>query len=192
MITPAQHAEIRRLYYGEHWTVGTIAAQLGVHPDTVRAAIADTRAVRRGTCRPTKLDPYLPLVRDRLTQYPRLRATRLHEMLRVRGYLGSATQMRRLVRGLRPQIVAPVYRRLRTLIGEDYGEPDVMVSARESKDVLPSPERSRGTGRAHNTAYKASSHASTSVGIRRTAWLDRHGVPADSSAWRFIDRSACT
>ena len=40
MITPEQHAEIRRLYYGEHWKVGTIAAALGVHHDTVRAAIA--------------------------------------------------------------------------------------------------------------------------------------------------------
>jgi len=40
MITPAQHAEIRRLYFGEHWKVGTIAAALGVHHDTVRAAIA--------------------------------------------------------------------------------------------------------------------------------------------------------
>ena len=119
MITPAQHAEIRRLYYGEHWKVGTIAAQLGVHHDTVRAAIADTRAVQRGTCRPTQLEPYLPFVRDTLAQYPRLRATRLHEMLRVRGYPGSATQVRRLVRLLRPQIVAPVYRRLTTLAGEE-------------------------------------------------------------------------
>ena len=25
MITPAQRAEIRRLFYGEHWKVGTIA-----------------------------------------------------------------------------------------------------------------------------------------------------------------------
>ena len=64
MITPEQHAEMRRLYYGEHWTVGTIATALGVHHDTVRAAIADTQAVRRGTCRPTTLDPYLPFVRD--------------------------------------------------------------------------------------------------------------------------------
>ena len=95
MITPAQHAEIRRLYYGEHWTVGTIAAQLGVHHDTVRAAIADTRAVRRGTCRPTQLDPYLPFVRDTLTQYPRLRATRLHEMIAARGFSGSVQQTRR-------------------------------------------------------------------------------------------------
>ncbi len=50
MITPEQHAEIRRLYFGEHWEVGTIAAALGVHHDTVRAALADTQAVRRGTC----------------------------------------------------------------------------------------------------------------------------------------------
>ncbi len=58
MITPEQHAEIRRLYFGEHWKVGTIATNLGVHHDTVRAAIAlDTRAVPRGTCRRTKLDP---------------------------------------------------------------------------------------------------------------------------------------
>ena len=71
MITPEQHAEIRRLYFGEHWKVGTIATNLGVHHDTVRAAIAlDTRAVPRGTCRRTKLDPYLPFIRETLEQYP--------------------------------------------------------------------------------------------------------------------------
>ena len=57
MSTPEQHAEIRRLYFGEHWKVGTIAAALDVHHDTVRAAIAhDTRALPRGRCRPTQLD----------------------------------------------------------------------------------------------------------------------------------------
>ena len=39
MITPAQRAEIRRLYFGEHWKIGTIAAALGVHHETVRAAL---------------------------------------------------------------------------------------------------------------------------------------------------------
>jgi hypothetical protein len=64
MITPEQHAEIRRFHYGEHWKVGTIAAALGVHHDTVPAAIAhDTHGVRRGTCRATHLDPYLPFIR---------------------------------------------------------------------------------------------------------------------------------
>ena len=82
MITPAQRAEIRRLYFGEHWKIGTIAAALGVHHETVRAALQhETGGVRRGVSRPSALDPFLPFIRDTLTQYPRLRATRLHEML---------------------------------------------------------------------------------------------------------------
>lgn len=120
MITPEQHAEIRRLYYGEHWKVGTIAAALGVHHDTVRAAIThDTQTVRRGTCRATRLDPYLPFIRDTLAQYPRLRATRLFEMVRARGYTGSVVQLRRLVHTLRPAATPTVYRRLTTLMGEE-------------------------------------------------------------------------
>jgi transposase len=111
--------EIRRLYYAEHWKVGTIASSLHVHHDTVRLAIAaETLGARRGVCRPTALDPYLAFIRDTLAQYARLRATRLHEMLRLRGYTGSATQVRRLVRQIRPQSVG-VYRRLETLSGEE-------------------------------------------------------------------------
>ena len=120
MITPEQHAEIRRLYFGEHWKVGTIAAALGVHHDTVRAAIAhDTQGVRRGTCRATQLDPYLPVIRDTLAQYPRLRATRLFEMVRPRGYTGSVVQLRRIVRTIRPATPPLVYRRLTTLMAEE-------------------------------------------------------------------------
>lgn len=120
MITPEQHAEIRRLYFGEHWKVGTIAAALGVHHDTVRAAIAhDTRALPRGLCRPTQLDLYLPFVRDTLAQYPRLRATRLFEMVRARGYPGSVVQLRRVVRTLRPSVTPTLYRRLTTLPAEE-------------------------------------------------------------------------
>jgi transposase len=119
MITPEQHAEIRRLYYGEHWKVGTIAAALAVHHDTVRAAIAhDTQGVRRGTCRATQLDPYLPFLRDTLGQYPRLRATRLFEMIKARGYGGSVVQLRRVITLIRPAVTT-VYRRLTTLAGEE-------------------------------------------------------------------------
>ena len=119
MITPAQRAEIRRLYFGEHWKVGTIAAALGIYHETVRAALQhETGGLRRGVSRPSALDPFLPFIRDTLTQYPRLRATRLHEMLRLRGYPGSAVQVRRLVRRLRPQTATHVYRRVVTLVGE--------------------------------------------------------------------------
>jgi transposase len=120
MITPELHAEIRRLYFGEHWKVGTIAATLGVHHDTVSAAIAhDTQALRRGRCGPTVADPYLPFIRDTLAQYPRLRATRLFEMVRMRGYAGSVVQLRRVVRALRPHVASTAYRRLTTLPAEE-------------------------------------------------------------------------
>ena len=119
MITPAQRAEIRRLFYGEHWKVGTIAAQLGLHHETVRAAVErETSGFRRGACRPSMLDPYLPFIRDTLAQYPSLRATRVYEMVRQRGYPGSVIQVRRLVRRLRPETSRAVYRRVVTLAGE--------------------------------------------------------------------------
>jgi transposase len=119
MITSAQRAEIRRLYYAEHWKVGTIAAHLGVHHETVATAINRASVLTRGgRCRSTALDAYLPFVRDTLAQYPRLRATRLHEMLRQRGYPGSAIQVRRAVRHLRPAPPSAAYLRLATLPGE--------------------------------------------------------------------------
>ena len=31
MISAELRAHIRRLFYGEHWKIGTIAAELGVH-----------------------------------------------------------------------------------------------------------------------------------------------------------------
>ena len=119
MITPAQRAEIRRLYYGEHWKMGTIAVQLGLHRETVRAAVEhEAGGVGRGVCRPSALDQYLPFIRNTLAQYPRLRATRIHEMVRQRGYTGSVIQVRRLVRRLRPESGRTVYRRVVTLVGE--------------------------------------------------------------------------
>ena len=38
MIPPETIAEIRRLFFAEHWKIGTIATALDVHPDTVRGA----------------------------------------------------------------------------------------------------------------------------------------------------------
>ena len=125
MITPEQHAEMRRLFNAEHWTVGTIAAQLDVHHETVAAALNRASVLTcGGRCRPTALDPYLPFLRDTLAQYPRLRATRLHEMVRLRGYPGSAVQVRRAVRRLRP---AQVARHLDPVGREEPGDPVVVV-----------------------------------------------------------------
>ena len=38
-IAPEIEAEIRRLFFAEHWKIGTIAAQLEVHHDVVRRVL---------------------------------------------------------------------------------------------------------------------------------------------------------
>ena len=120
MISSEMRARIRRLFYGEHWKVGTIAEQLGVHHETVKRAIEVDRLVSRGTARPSDLDPYVSFIRETLEQYPRLTGTRLHEMLRLRGYEGSVGQVRRRIRqlGLRPKPSSEAFFRLRVMPGE--------------------------------------------------------------------------
>ncbi len=117
MITPAQKANIRRLFYGEHWKIGTIASELGLHPDTVRAALEIERLKRGPAPRAALTDPYRDLIQQTLAQHPRLRATRLYQMLRDRGYQGSVVQLRRVVATLRPA-KPEAFLRLTTLPGE--------------------------------------------------------------------------
>ncbi len=86
MINPELRAQIRRYFYAEHWRIGTIAAELGVHPDAVRNAIESERFRSAPPIRASLADPYMGFVRQTLEQHPRLRATRIHAMLRGRGY----------------------------------------------------------------------------------------------------------
>jgi transposase len=119
MITKELEAEILRLHHAEHWPVGTIASQLSLHHSTVsrvldRAGLAPRAVVRRGSI----VDPYIPFITETLAKYPKLRASRLHEMVRARGYSGAADHFRHLVARLRPPPPAEAYMRLRTLPGE--------------------------------------------------------------------------
>ena len=88
MIDAELRARIRRLFFAEHWKVGTIATELGVHHDTVRARHRGrpVHPAGRGLVRPSMLDPYKAFIAETLEQHPRLRATRLFEMVRDRGY----------------------------------------------------------------------------------------------------------
>jgi hypothetical protein len=103
MISSELRARIRRLFYAEHWKVGTIATQLSVHRETVMLAIeADRFQTRAGVVYPSQLDPYKAFIVEQLEQYPRLRATRIFAMVRERGYAGSEVVVRRYVRTVRP------------------------------------------------------------------------------------------
>jgi transposase len=119
MIDDAERARIRRLYYAEHWKVGTIATELGVHHDTVRRAIGADRFAGPSERRvvASVLDAYKPFVAEQLAQHPRLRASRLFLMIKERGFAGSEITVRRYVRTVRP-FSREAFFRLETMPGE--------------------------------------------------------------------------
>jgi len=102
MLNLETQAHIRHLFFAEHWKIGTIAQQLGVHPDAVRHALQTDSFHQEQVLRPCITDPYLEFVRETLKNYPQLRATRIFQMVRDRGYTGSIVQLRRVVACLRP------------------------------------------------------------------------------------------
>lgn len=113
---------IRRLHFAEHWKVGTIAAQLGVHHEAVLRAIGVQGAgesVGARVIRESMVQQWLPFIRETLEQYPKLTATRVYEMVKARGYLGSAVHLRRYVQMLRPQARREAFFRMETLPGEE-------------------------------------------------------------------------
>jgi transposase len=118
MIDAELVTKIRNLYYGEHWKIGTIAAELGLHHQTVREALETDRFNRSRKLYRSKVDPYIDFIRLTLDQHPRLRATRIYQMLAVRGYTGSVVQLRRVVRHLRPPS-QEAFLRLKTFPGQE-------------------------------------------------------------------------
>jgi len=118
MIPPELKAEIRRLFFAEHWKIGTIADALRISWDTVRSAIGSAGFNRAPFVRASLVEPYVPFIRATLERYPRLRATRLHAMLQERGFAGSVRVVRRVVAELRPAQHEAFLRRV-TLPGEE-------------------------------------------------------------------------
>ena len=91
-IPPELEAQILRYYHVEKWRIGTIARQLRIHPETVARVLAQAGLPRiGGPRRPSKIDPYLPFIREMLAGFPTLTASRLHAMACERGYSGGPT-----------------------------------------------------------------------------------------------------
>jgi transposase len=112
-------ARIERLYTVEHWRVGTIARQLHVHRDTVRRVLRERGAGAPGVpLRRSLIEPYRSFIVETLEKYPTLTASRLHDMVCERGYVGQGSHFRYLVGTMRPRPPAEAYLRLRTLPGE--------------------------------------------------------------------------
>ncbi len=118
-LTPETEAQILRHHHAEGWPVGTIATQLQIHRDSVARVLAQAGLPNLGTAqRPSAIDPYLPFILETLAQFPRLRASRLYDMVKNRGYPGRPDHFRHLIARHRPRQKSEAYLRLRTLPGE--------------------------------------------------------------------------
>jgi transposase len=115
-------------HYLEHGTSkSALARELGVSRDTIHRWIRagdldrdpDDLPVQYGPRRPvpTKLDAYKPIIETRLAAYPELSAVRLLEEIRAAGYAGGYTQLKELVRQLRPMPPPAVEVRFETPAG---------------------------------------------------------------------------
>jgi transposase len=141
MIAAETEAEILRLYHAEKWKIGTIATEIGVHHTTVRRVLAQA-GIPQGTksVRPSMAEPFIPFIIETLEKYPRLRASRLYEMVRQRGYPGRADHFRSIVARYRPRPKAEAYLRLRTLAGEqgqvDWGHFGTLTIGRATRALM--------------------------------------------------------
>jgi transposase len=104
-------------YLEQGLTKAAIAERVGVSRRTIHYWLAsgqlDRPIVRpvRYPPRPTRLDPYKAIIRERLETYPELSAVRLFEEVKSAGYEGSLTQLKAYVRRVRPTpSVDPVVR----------------------------------------------------------------------------------
>jgi transposase len=102
-------------------TISAIARQLGIDRKTVRRYIdrgLEPPAYGPRPPRQRSTDPFLPYLRERLTNFPGLTSMRLWREVHDRGYTGGYTAVKRAVREIRPAPIAPFEVRFETPPGE--------------------------------------------------------------------------
>lgn len=122
MISADLEAKIRRLFHAEKWSIGTIGRHLQVHHSTVgRTLRRDGVPLIAMLTRKSKIDPFVPFVRESLEAFPDLaaRVARvLYQMVKGRGYDGGSDHFHAIIGRYRPKKAAEAYLRLSTLPGE--------------------------------------------------------------------------
>ena len=90
-----------------------------MHHDAIERVLGlQAKHARARAPQECSLDPYKPVIQQHLEQHPRLRATRLFDMIESRGYGGSERAVRRYVATVRPRPTKEVFLSLHTLPGE--------------------------------------------------------------------------
>jgi transposase len=107
MTEPKRNEIISRWRAGS--SIRKIARELGLARNTVSRVLEEIEAQRTSherspiRRRPSRLDPFLPLIQELLGRYPDLTALRLLEELRERGFTGGYSVVRQRLGVLRPR-----------------------------------------------------------------------------------------
>lgn len=117
MLGVEQWAEIRRMNHVEGLSQREIKRRTGIHRDTIRRALASAEPPSYGprSPRPSKLDPFLPRIRELLEDEPTLSGVRIREEIEELGYEGGKTILDELLRELRPRFLPPPRTHQRTV-----------------------------------------------------------------------------
>ena len=116
---PETEAEIVRLHHAEGWPIGTIGRQMRVHASVVIRVLGQAGVAPAVTMpRASKIDPFLPFIRETLERFPKLLSSRLLQMVQARGYTGQCSRFREVVAAIRPRPKVEAFLRLRVLPGE--------------------------------------------------------------------------
>jgi len=140
-ISAELRAQILRYHFVEHWRVGTIARQLGIHHSTVELALVQAGVPKaERAAKASIIDPYRAFIDEQLDKFPTLTASTLYGMARERGYPGGADHFRHQIALLRPRKPAEAYLRLRTLPGEqgqvDWGHFGSITIGRAKRSLV--------------------------------------------------------
>ena len=102
-----------REYLEDGWSKSALAEKLGVSRRTIHHWIStgqldrdldDEKVVyKKRPKTPRKIDPYMGIIKARLSEYPKLSSVRLLAEIRAAGYQGGYTQLTDYVRIVRPQ-----------------------------------------------------------------------------------------
>jgi len=101
-------------------SVSAIARRTGLDRKTIRKYIArglEAPVYGPRKLRPTVVAPYEAYLRERITAFPELTASRLLREIRDLGYAGGYTALKDFLRTVRPKLTAPFERRFETPAG---------------------------------------------------------------------------
>jgi len=121
MLKIDQINEIHRLAGGEHWSMRRIARHLHLGTRTVKKYLHSPVPLPVHRPRPSKLDPFQPLIAELLEQDPRAPGSVILQRLQAAGYSGGHSILRQYLQQTRVSASAPrAFVRMEPAAGERF------------------------------------------------------------------------